>query len=524
MRMIPATPHGTHSQAEKKVFDLLRNAFGSTGEYVAYHSINLQRHGYKRFGEIDFLVCGPGGIYVLEVKGGRITCENGIWQYQNRYGESSRSVEGPFRQAQSALHGLIADIREHLPSKLPDRFHIGYAVIFPDCIWSSASVEWDRRILADARDLRRFEDWLKTMIRYWQKKDFAVRKADTQHIEILKAYLRPEFEAVLPLHAQTRGVAEQIARLTEDQMIMLDVVDANARVMCSGGAGAGKTFLAVELARRWTAEGRKVALVCHSPWLKRFLETRFDIPDLVVTVARGISVSLSRMGLKEFDAVIIDEGQDLLNIPDLEKIDQALKGGLASGRWCFFYDVNNQAGLFGITDPKALGLLESTIPARVPLRRNCRNTRIIIDKVKSLLGADMGIMGAGEGPEVRQRMVDSDEGSAMAIESEIDDIIEAGGLLHREVTMLSPLPFARSSASLLSQPYLEKVVLLDEYSLRSFPPEGLSFSEISNFKGLENEAILVIDLPYPKKSDYPLPLHYVAMSRARAVLSLVFRK
>ncbi len=525
MRMIPTTPHGTHSQAEKRVFDLLRAAFEQTeDDFVAYHSINLNRHAYKRFSEIDFLICGIDGIYVLEVKGGRIGCQKGIWSYTNRYGESNPSVEGPFRQAESALYALLSNLRENLSPELPDRFHIGYAVIFPDCIWHAAGAEWDRRILADARDLRNFEQWLTQMICYWQQKDACSRKPDSGDLKALKNYLRPEFETVAPLHVQTRRVAEQIARLTEDQMALLDIVDANPRVMCPGGAGTGKTFLAMELARRWTANGDKTALVCHSPWLKRFLESRIEIPGLTVALASGISTAAARMGINRFDALVVDEGQDLLDLPNLEILDHCLKNGIDNGKWCFFYDINNQAGLFGKVDQEALKVLENTKPARVPLQMNCRNTRLIIEKVKTLLGADMGARGAAEGPDVRQQVVYSKEASSKAIEKEIHTIIEEGGLSQGELTILSAQPFPQSSASLLKSSLKAQIVILDEYSLRTFPPGRISFSEISTFKGLENEAVIVVDLPVPEKSDHPLPLHYVAMSRARAVLSLIFQK
>ena len=157
MQMIPATPHGTHSRAEKRIFDMLRMAFrNSPEEYTAYHSINLTRHAYKRFGEIDFLICGRPGIYVLEVKGGGIACKKGIWSYINRYGESNQSVESPFKQAESALHGLRSDLSANLPPSLLSLFHVGYAVVFPDCICDTSGAEWDRHILADARDLNTF--------------------------------------------------------------------------------------------------------------------------------------------------------------------------------------------------------------------------------------------------------------------------------------------------------------------------------------------------------------------------------
>lgn len=524
MHMIPSTPHGTHSRAEKRTFDMLRKAFRhSPGEYTAYHSINLTRHAYKRFGEIDFLICSRTGIYVLEVKGGGISCKNGVWSYSDRYGKSHQSVEGPFRQAESALHALCSNLGEALSPTLLSRFHIGYAVVFPDCIWKTSGAEWDRRIIADARDLKNFEAWLENMFSYWQEKDFKQRKSDHAAVNMIKSYLRPEFETVAPLHVQTARVDEQIIVLTEDQMNMLDVVDANPRVLCSGGAGTGKTFLAMELARRWTAEGLKVALICRSPCLKRFLESTFEMPDLVVALGSGISTTAYRAGIKKFDAMIVDEGQDLFVGTILEKLDNHLVGGLQNGRWCFFYDVNNQAGLFGPVDSDVMRLLAGNRPARVPLRVNCRNTRVILEKVKTLLNADMGVRGVGGGPDVRQKTVLSEEASAQAIEEEIDYIIEQGGLSLGELTILSSRPFGRSSAALLKEKMLKRLVVLDEFAFRSFPPGKISFSEITQFKGLENEAIIVVDLPLPGGSEEVFPRHYVAMTRARALLSMIFR-
>ena len=72
MRMIPSEPLHTDSYAEKRVFDQLRASFSAADQtgWFAMHSLNLPRHEYKRFGEIDFIVCGPDGVFVLEVKGG----------------------------------------------------------------------------------------------------------------------------------------------------------------------------------------------------------------------------------------------------------------------------------------------------------------------------------------------------------------------------------------------------------------------------------------------------------------------
>jgi hypothetical protein len=50
----------------------------------------------------------------------------------------------------------------------------------------------------------------------------------------------------------------------------------------------------------------------------------------------------------------MDEGQDLLNMADLNKLDGVLKGGFVNGQWYFFHDANNQSNLLAAVEPDAL--------------------------------------------------------------------------------------------------------------------------------------------------------------------------
>jgi hypothetical protein len=58
--------------------------------------------------------------------------------------------------------------------------------------------------------------------------------------------------------------------------------------------------------------------------------------------------------------------------------------------------------------------------------------------------------------------------------------------------------------------------------MRHFPPPRISFAEIAHFKGLENEAVIVLDLPEPGSSPSSATEAYVAMSRPRGLLSLIY--
>jgi hypothetical protein len=516
--MIPSQPLATSSKAEYRVFDQLRQAFSTPDKngWFAMHSLNLPRHEYKRFGEIDFVLCGPEGLFVLEVKGGGVSCKAGIWETNNRYGETKRLRESPFKQAETALHGL----RQKLPASLSRVFVTGYGVILPDVDRLPESAEWDRAVLTDGRDFRQFEKWLERFICHWRAKDRRKPVANPEQLKMLAQHLRPDFEAVVPLHVPAHEVEARIARLTQDQMRLIDVVEANPRVICSGGAGTGKTMLALELAKRWGAKGKKTALVCHSPWLKRFLEQN-SVPGLTVSLADRVHVSARRAGIDRFDALIVDEGQDILNLDTLDRLDQYLDGGLSDGYWCFFHDVNNQSGLCGSYEVDAYEYLESFSPVRIPLTTNCRNSLQILQRIQDALGADMGNSGVGEGPAVREKVVADSDSTVQVLADELRGLVDSEGFHPGNIVILSPIPYTQSWASSIPDDLRASIAVLDDASPRSMDRDSIGFAQISDFKGLESEVVVLVDMPRPGHSNTLRSLHYVGMSRARALLTII---
>ena len=88
MKMLPAQPYDTKSNAEKKVFNKMSHSTALDTEAICFHSLNLPHHVKQRFGEADFVILTINGLFVFEVKGGRVSRdENGVRHFINRKGE-----------------------------------------------------------------------------------------------------------------------------------------------------------------------------------------------------------------------------------------------------------------------------------------------------------------------------------------------------------------------------------------------------------------------------------------------------
>ena len=527
MKMIPTSPtKDTQSNAERKVFDKLRSAFETSQGIrpIAFHSLGLTKHQYKRDAEADFVILSDQGLFVLEVKGGGVSRRNGQWHTNGKNGEHLIR-ESPFDQAGGAMHALKKRIEDKFP-ELRSNFCIGYGVVFPDCQFKDDTVEWDTAMLADVKNMRDLEGWLTQLFRYWSKeRNQSERILSSNQVKKIAEFIRPDFEMGTSLLSEISDVEERIESLTTDQMRAVDIIEDNPRVLCRGGAGTGKTFLAMELARRYTDADKNVLLVCRSPWLKRFLESLFSMPNLVITTVDSIATASRRSGVDQFDVLMADEGQDLMAMKYFDEMDKYLIGGLAEGRWCIFHDINNQAGFFEAVEPEALEYLQSLSPVNVPLKTNCRNTEIVLERVKSDLSVDMGVTGAGAGPAVRSKTAVSRQETVQFLVHELK-FLRDQDVPDAHITILSAAPDENSCWAELPASVRNKISRLDDFSMRNFPPSKVSYCQVSEFKGLENEVIILVDVPLPTENLTAIQRTnlYVGMSRAKACLSIIYSR
>ena len=395
MRMIPNVLLPTDSRAEAKFFRVLRDARPNDA-WTCYHSLNCSEHAYKHWAEIDFLLTGPEAILVLEVKGGRVKCKDGIWTYTDRFGRSRTSSEGPYRQAQTSMYALrtLLSDRYKLDVVASGRIPFGFGVVFPDIDWELDTPECPAQITADRLMVATPEHvatYVNHLVMYWKKKQRFASKLTRKELRQLRGRLRPDVDVYPPLSQRLGETLTELQELTEEQYERLDVIEQNDRAIVTGGAGTGKTFLMVQYARRCAAVGQRVSIVVHSPLLATHL--RKAIRDPAISIAS--MASLKTEPQEPADILLVDEGQDLLNIDALAELSAVVEGGFDEGRWCWFMDDNNQSGVAGMFDVQALSYLESGLatgrPVKLPLRRNCRNTKEIVRQVQLWTGADIGI-------------------------------------------------------------------------------------------------------------------------------------
>lgn len=523
MRMIPDSPSSNASNAERKVFYALKSIVRPDST-VCLHSLDVPRHAYKVCCELDFVILGPDGLFALEVKGGGVSRnDKGVWEMTDRNGEVHRHKEGPFKQVQGNFFALLEQFKKFVPTQELSAVPKGWGVVLPDCRFDVSSVEWDDATVADQRWMGQFSNWLDNLMRYYQKKlgATAAYRMNSETLRRLTGLLRPEFERQSSIAGELDTAEMTLRTLTDEQCHVVDIVEANERVLCSGGAGTGKTFLALDLARRSLAADKTVMFCCSSVWLRQFLDVQLAHPKMKVLTVDQARRALTKS--PKVDVLIVDEAQDMMNLDDLDVLDRSVTGGLTAGSWAFFFDSNNQTGLIGRWDPKALEFLQSFGAMHVPLTRNCRNTRPIVEEIVRQTKCNMGVVNQGNGPAVQTIFVSTSQAIEKALEESLARLLESG-VAPSNITILSPFSWAESSVSRLSDHLLRTIVQLDEFSMREFPPNRVSFARVHDFKGLENTAVIFTDLDASVLVQNPPSVLYVGMSRARAYLLLLLNK
>lgn len=413
---------GKRPVSEQVAFDAIERYLSD--DWVVFHSFDYLVRDPLRLlndGEIDFLLYHEQkGFVAIEVKGGTISYLNGQWQ------QNGKSID-PVEQAKKNKYAVLNLLQEKHGAPIPLKF--AHAVCFPSC--GKNAVVWPPEadgIVITSDDLPQIEE-----IAYRLLDEAPIPQGITGHIdsdEVLNI-LSPEFEYSQRFLERVMDEKHLFAQLTKMQDTILDALRRFPNLLFEGAAGTGKTYLAINKAKRVAREGGRALLLCFNEMLAKRIRKEIGQFGRAVKVAAFFDYCVELMKIPraeydrysgnpklysdvlpellrkyldqypvEFDAVIVDEGQDFT--PQMWSVVSQL----VSPNGCFYVFYDPDQNIFRDT----LTLPDFKLPP-VVLTTNCRNTRKIYEALtpyRTLVselheyapeGCDV-IVRTGSGPEV----------------------------------------------------------------------------------------------------------------------------
>lgn len=560
-KMYPSRIAASANRGERKMFALICDAVGSQ-DYYCLHSVGLTVHEKKEYAEADFVVVGPAGVFTIEAKGGQVSRTDGVWTIGDP-GRSYTSLEGPFVQSQKTTHPL----KDYLQAQLGlrrDEYLMGWGVAFPECRFIERSPEWDPDVVYDERDVpASFMRYIERLDVHFRKRRAelgrrAPAKLTREQVRDIVAALRGDFEFVPTIRSLLGDSSRELASLSPAQFALLDLAlhEQNPRIIADGAAGTGKTLIGMEAARRLGAEGKKVLFLCFNVQLGRFLAA--DAADVgsgvtVSTVHKFMTDHVRRAGLQQqlqaqagspdfftrilpeffeqaalslieedeltvYDALVLDEAQDVLSAAVMNALDLVFSGGFRAGRWLVLLDTGLQAQIYATMEPSVLQELGRAGATQLILRDNFRNPKAVVREMAEVTGAELPACRRGLQSTVDYRRFSDDREAGRKLKALIVELIREG-VPPGSITILSARARAESLA-VRHPPDMGKAIRHVEDG--DCPPDAVSAATVSGFKGLENDVIILTDVPaLDPMSDWARAVLYVAMTRARSKLFML---
>ncbi|MCA2977832.1 MAG: NERD domain-containing protein [Myxococcaceae bacterium] len=529
MRLFPHdAPRPTSSKAEAAVYAALART--ALPGWTAWHSLRLRTpSGWE--GEGDFVVAGPGGLLVLEVKGGQLELRGGRWL------QNGRALATPPRdQAQ----GFVRRLTEAMKRRGAEVPPFGVACCFPDCEFTEGPTSADLEgLVLGGRDLAHLAQALPSVLAAATGPRAPPRS--NRWLEVVHGLWGETWVPRVSLRDRLVAATEARSALDAEQLGTLDAAEDNPRALVTGGAGTGKTLLATELCRRRARAGQRVRYLSFTDALATAVEAQFAAESPSPGRPRASSIRqyaldlVAQAGLlplsrtSEFwrqvslqaacdalppeperpDVIVIDEGQDF------EESDWQLVAELIGPRGLWAFVDRAQAFWTARTGELPMGLFAGA--AQLKLKRQYRCPAPLWD-----FAARYG----REGPEAPAGQTLDDvalPGSEhlRVVEAAADKVVERVRHELDELRRLGAQPKDVAVVSLSGQTK-SALFALDRVGshrlVRADAPDAgqhVVMETFLRFKGLERPFVVVAELRGPHVTHYGVRMH-IALSRATA--------
>ena len=494
--------------------------------WYAWHSLRIRvpRH---RDAEADFVIADPArGILIIEVKGGLIKERDGRW-----YSNGNLLKQPPREQANRFLSAFLALL--HKNGVCPPS--CGIATFFTDTAFSAPPGESDvAGCVLGQQDL----NWLHKALPGVMACALARRaRPKGRWIQAVHDLWGETWTPGLNLGVASDLRRAELLRLDAQQFEVLQGLEENRAVLVTGSAGTGKTILAHAIALRLAEAGRRTLLLCFTEALARWLASENPgHANLAVRAIKRYAVELlERAGEKvveqetpgfwsevslraavtavplvhpDWDAVIVDEGQDL-----------------TEDDWVLIADLSRGKRLWAFHDPEQAfwperRVKDTLFATRYRLQKSYRNPREIEHLAGLYLGrqADARLLEEGIRAErIVLKGCPSCGSVGARIALEVDKLL-ASDLKPGEIAIVSLRGGAEPDSILHAEELRRHAVVPADH-----PAAGAHIvaDTFLRCKGLERPGVIVTDIRLALgKQDYRRRM-YIALTRSLSTVHIV---
>jgi hypothetical protein len=433
-------------RAERKFFDACSEQL--TNDWLVFHSQHYvgkrkslgQRNG---LGEADFILAHREfGLLFVEVKGGGIDIEDGVWH--SRDNDGRRPIADPFVQAQEASQAIFETLKTELPD-LSFSNCVRHGVAFPDVSQNAGTISTHakREMIIFREDLARISSRVAEIVSFYGQRP----KWSDVDFRKIQSVLRPTKRTPGISYTEYVGILDQLDALTESQKKTIrQLTKHSGKTVVMGGAGTGKTVLGMWRAESLAREGRKVLYLCANRSLANHLAAEVRkvenslAENLTIDTASAFISSIERAGTRgdgfrermkaipekidrfldgiersdrdeTIDCLVVDEAQDILKT-ELELVEMLLRKPSDGGSELILGDPNQQ--LLIKRKESALDLSGSENLCFLDV--NCRNTYEIADLAHGFTDEAVETLETVSGIEVRVKNIREDLAVQLAAE------------------------------------------------------------------------------------------------------------
>ena len=525
--------------SELKVYKALQDTLPEDAKiYCQCHFFKTGFDGNKIDGECDMIILLPNeGIVFLEIKGGLIGYKAHDQQFTSTRRDTNETfpIKNPVAQSRSAQFNIFDLFKKHSPAHKDQFINCVHAVCFPD----TPKPQDPRPFGPDMPlDLFLFQDSLQDITKAlaqvcrWFRGEKEIYRLGPPIIKAFdKLIVGNDLPVKLTLRHQIDAEEETMA-FSPTQTAYLNFIEQINFVALSGGAGTGKTLMAIELIRRF-AQTQKVLFLCFNRALARHvrysLKSLGKLPNVTIANSYAWVNQLSRelklprsdqemedrleevLGqaqkhLDKYDVIIIDEGQDF-NDEWFIHIESMLH---EKGKFYVFYD--QQQSIF---QKQSQYFLDEKFQ-KFTLNENFRNTQSIFSCFHALAQQNNLLALGPHGSEPEFIIVKNYELQFTWIADKIKKLISSENIQLRETGVVLYDGLKETNIKNLSK-VIPSITGHQHTNAEYVEPDQIMMDTVNRIKGLEVPVMFLTNFINPLEQ----AKLYVSLSRAKHRLFIV---